>query len=71
MAKLLLFLVFIGVVYWWFRTKRSIPPASVQTRSTENMIRCVHCGVHLPQSEALGTDAAWFCSEAHQREHRN
>lgn len=38
---------------------RGGPPAT--------MIACVHCGVHLPQTEAL-FDAAGrpFCSEAHR-----
>ncbi|WP_157662743.1 PP0621 family protein [Sulfuriferula sp. AH1] len=71
MSKILFFLLLGGGVYWWLRAQRpSPPPSPPQSRSAEDMVRCKHCGVHLPRSEAVGTEAAWFCSEAHQREYR-
>jgi uncharacterized protein len=31
------------------------------------MVRCVHCGVHLPEAEAvLATDGQPYCSDAHR-----
>ena len=45
------------------------PKAATKTAQPEPqaMLACVHCGVHLPQAEAM-KDAAGrpFCSEAHR-----
>jgi uncharacterized protein len=35
-------------------------------RAPEGMVACVHCGVHLPESEALRLGARVFCSAAHR-----
>ena len=32
---------------------------------TEAMVRCAHCGVHLPGSEAVTKEGVGFCSQAH------
>jgi uncharacterized protein len=32
------------------------------------MVSCAHCGLHLPEADALpGPDGAHYCSEAHRR----
>jgi uncharacterized protein len=31
------------------------------------LVRCAHCGVHLPRSEARETQGALYCSEEHAR----
>ncbi|WP_124950105.1 PP0621 family protein [Sulfuriferula thiophila] len=70
MSKILFFLLIGGGVYLWLRSKRPSSPSSAKPKSAEDMVRCAHCGVHLPRSEAIGSEAAWFCSNAHQSEHR-
>lgn len=30
------------------------------------MVRCAHCGVHLPSSEAIQADGRPYCSPAHR-----
>jgi len=35
----------------------------------EDMVRCDHCGVHLPRSESLTTRGNFYCSADHQRQH--
>jgi uncharacterized protein len=54
-------------------TEQSAPrsDASRSTAPTRHdpvaMVRCAHCGVHLPQSEALLDDGQHsFCSAAHR-----
>ena len=49
--------------FWRTRSKR-------ETLESEPMVQCVHCGVHLPASEAFtaSTDAV-FCSEEHRLRH--
>lgn len=46
------------------------PPVPPQPTGSaqEAMVRCVHCGLHLPQSEALSDEAGrMFCSPAHRQ----
>jgi len=33
----------------------------------ENMVRCDHCSLNVPQSEALSQAGKWYCSDAHRR----
>lgn len=47
--------------------KPTAPAQPAPARPT-NMLPCAHCGVHLPQGDALFNDAGQpFCSEAHLR----
>jgi uncharacterized protein len=80
-GKVLLMLLVLGVAAaWWMLGRRSdrdgtpAAPApktrrggSGKTAAPATMIACCHCGVHLPQPEAL-FDAAGrpYCSEAHR-----
>jgi uncharacterized protein len=32
----------------------------------EEMVACVHCGVHLPRGDALVSGGDLYCSEAHR-----
>jgi uncharacterized protein len=38
-------------------------PASAEPQA---MVSCAHCGVHLPQTEALQHEGQAYCSEAHR-----
>jgi uncharacterized protein len=31
-----------------------------------DMVRCAHCGLHVPAAEALSADGRWYCCEAHR-----
>ena len=43
------------------------PGAAAQV---ESMVRCGHCGLHLPASESIKDEAGTaYCSEQHRREH--
>lgn len=33
----------------------------------ESMVRCAHCGIHLPRSEAVLLDGKTWCSSNHAR----
>ena len=44
------------------------PPAGAESVS-ESIVACVHCGLHLPQSEAVAGAAGWFCGDAHHLAH--
>ncbi|MDR0529204.1 MAG: hypothetical protein LBG69_06315 [Zoogloeaceae bacterium] len=50
------------------------PPASSHAASAagETIRACAHCGVHVPESEAvLCSDGTFYCSERHLRMARN
>ncbi len=80
--KFFLLVVLLLVVVWLFRgsrrrsTRVTPPPAPneppiVHENAREDIVACVHCGVHLPQSEAVSAPAGWFCGQAHRIAHEN
>ncbi len=73
MAKLLLLVAVAAIVYALLKNyKRAIarqqegtPPA--KPAGGEDMVRCAHCGVHLPKSESFLSQGAHFCSDEHRK----
>jgi uncharacterized protein len=45
-------------------TSRSKTPSRRKPAIT-NMVECAHCGLHLPESEALMKENKYFCGEEH------
>jgi uncharacterized protein len=41
---------------------------SAARRRTEggDMVRCAHCGLHVPANEAIAAAGRWYCGEAHR-----
>lgn len=70
--KFLLLMVAVGVLVWMLTARsrggKGTPPAPPAAGPRPvNMVSCMHCGVHLPVSEALQDSAGrHFCSEAHR-----
>jgi uncharacterized protein len=71
--KYLLLLVVVFAVLWWLRggarrrAQADAPPREVP--GAQPMVTCSHCGVHLPQREAVIVADGAFCSEAHRLAH--
>ena len=71
----ILFFVVLGVgIYVAFRIWRAGQQRDAANRSTgfpaaggEAMVRCDHCGLNVPRSEALAEGDRWYCSEDHRR----
>jgi uncharacterized protein len=71
MIKFLLLIVVIAVALWMLKSKArgrgdaARPPQPPD--GPQAMLACAHCGVHLPQADAL-MDAGGrpFCSDAHR-----
>jgi len=62
----------IAVVYWLLKTyRKQSPKQDASAASSEDMVRCAQCGVHLPKSEATLSEGKFFCGEAHRREYAN
>lgn len=72
MAKIILLVLGLLLVYWILKgyrrrvDKRDAPP---QTNAGEDMVRCAHCGVHLPRSEGIASQGRFYCSAEHRRLH--
>ncbi|MFC3337901.1 PP0621 family protein [Paracandidimonas soli] len=47
--------------------KRPAPRGKNDKRQAESMVRCAHCGIHLPRSEAILSDGQTWCSQDHAR----
>jgi len=49
------------------RKSRNLSPSST---TSERMVRCEHCGLHIVEKEALEDNHQHFCSNQHLEEHR-
>jgi len=72
MARVLIWLLLGGLVWWMWRSRSRPQPATRNPAPPPKplavpMLRCHHCGVHLPSSDAV-TDAAGhaYCSPTHR-----
>lgn len=69
MSRLLLIIAIVAVVYLLIRSyRKKMPQQDVTT--TEDMVRCAHCGVHLPKGESVQADGRFFCSAEHRDVYR-
>ena len=68
MSKVLL-LILAALAVWWlakgFRRKGAAQDAP--EAAPEQMVNCSHCGLYLPQSEAIAEGGKFFCSAEHRR----
>jgi uncharacterized protein len=75
MRLVLLLLLVLVVVLWWKHRQRggaaqtpSPPPAQPDVPAAEAMLRCAHCGVHMPASQSLPGLGGVFCSATHREQ---
>ena len=69
MSKYLLLLLVLALVYghWRSQHRRQTPPSrNHKTPLPQAMIACAHCGLLLPQSEALQHQGQAYCCAAHR-----
>jgi uncharacterized protein len=68
--KYLIWLLVILVAIWAFkRSRRPAQPAEekkTSSASPSNMVACAHCGLHLPQEEAVTGTKGLYCSTEHR-----
>ena len=67
MGKILLIIAAVWLVVFLLRRKLSAPRAENPTIREVRTVRCAHCGMHVPESEAVRSQGHDFCS----LEHRN
>lgn len=75
---LVLVVVFVGVWMWRHNRiastqdkKQDAERETTRAQTQQIMVSCAHCGLHLPQTEALsgpgGVAEQWFCSSEHRK----
>ncbi|MEN9888136.1 MAG: hypothetical protein RL559_173 [Pseudomonadota bacterium] len=67
--KYLFWLLVVLLVGWAWRRSRAkaSPPSAPPTPAhPQDMVVCLHCGVHLPQAEAVAGTLGLYCSSAHR-----
>jgi uncharacterized protein len=66
MSRLLFFVAIAVVVYLLLKSyrKNSTPPQTPP--QSEDMVRCLQCGVHVPKSESVQDNGQNFCCAAHR-----
>jgi uncharacterized protein len=76
LGRLLFFALIVVFFVWVIRSyRRAIKKQREEAHKTsssiegEDMVRCVHCGVHLPRSESIVSEGKSFCSDEHRRLH--
>lgn len=70
--KYLIWLLVIVLAIWAFKRSRRVssdapkaqPPVTPATPA--NMAVCLHCGIHLPQDEAVTGEKGLYCSTEHR-----
>lgn len=68
--KYLFLLLVILLVIWVIKRSRAAsrnqtPPAP-EAKNTSEMVSCAHCGIHLPQEEAVSGQKGLYCSTEHR-----
>lgn len=74
MSRLLFLVIVVVVVFWLLKSYRKrLPkesmPGEEMPGQAEDMVRCAHCGVHLPKRESVLAGGKCYCSEEHSRIH--
>jgi uncharacterized protein len=62
-------LIFAVVAVWWLakRFRRGDAAKDAPEAAPEQMVNCSHCGLYLPQSEAIAEGDKFFCCAEHRR----
>ena len=64
--RLLFTLALLGALIWfWRRSRRSNIRPPQGELSSETMVRCARCDIHLPQRLALHQQEQWYCCQDH------
>ena len=69
MGRLLLLVAIVVAVFLLIRSYRKNAPLQDKPVA-EDMVRCAHCGVHLPKGESIQAGGNFFCSAEHRDAYR-
>jgi len=67
----ILLLIVIGFAVWAviraYQRSLDKPSAPARENTVEDMVKCAHCGVNLPRSEAIYSSGDFFCTPEHKQ----
>lgn len=65
----IVFVVLAILLAWWILRllRRSATTRPSTPHKVENMVACHHCGLHIPEDEAIVKEGHRYCCEAHAR----
>ncbi|MFZ2301397.1 MAG: PP0621 family protein [Gallionella sp.] len=69
MSRLLLFIAVAVLIYLLIRVYRKDKPRK-DKKIAEDMVRCAHCGIHLPKGESIQAEGHFFCGTEHRDAYR-
>lgn len=73
LGRLILLLLLVALVYGMVRRhqrRMTMQDTPASLPATEDMVRCVQCGIHLPRSEGVLSAQKIFCCVEHRDAYR-
>lgn len=73
MGRLLIFALAVFGLVWLLKraldqhSEGGVTHARRDQDASGDLVRCAHCGLHLPRAEAVGAGGRLYCSEEHAR----
>ncbi len=67
-ALVVLLVIALGIWLWQRGRRREVPPPAApkpRVGAPQAMLRCAHCGLHLPSADAVAGQRGAYCSTAH------
>ena len=68
--KYLFLVLLVLVVLWALKRGRAVKPSkkppTATSQTPSEMVTCAHCGIHLPQDEAVSGQKGLYCSTEHR-----
>ncbi len=68
---LVIALVWVAFLLWRHGRRTQLrsktPPTAGPPKLPEAMVRCAHCGLHLPAADAVQGRQGSYCSDAHRK----
>lgn len=65
MSRLLMLFAIAAAIYWLLKSYGKDVPRQ-DSPAVEDMVRCAHCGLHIPRSDGIQSGGNYFCGAAHR-----
>jgi uncharacterized protein len=71
MKFLLMFFIVMVIAFQWRQSRKPKVDKATRSRaapaSATAMVPCAHCGLHVPEADAVRGTQAYYCSAAHRQ----
>jgi uncharacterized protein len=67
MLRMLVIVALVVLAVWLVRRALRAPRGRSPLAKEAELVRCAHCGLHLPRAEAREAAGALYCSDEHAR----